>query len=193
MQIGSIMSHVKSVASLNASRRSEEAEAAQGAAGAIGGSQSGTGSTSSTSGSGGIAVDNGKDSAKAPQTAEEKAAEAKAKRNALRQELDDYLSKSPAEHMRDAVLREMGLTEEDLAAMPPEKREALEAEIADRIKERLLAKKEESPDETEQLTLARAAQAVGEYQAQADSAGNSPAGMADFQMLQAALNHRTSA
>ncbi|TLS18253.1 MAG: hypothetical protein FDZ72_09875 [Betaproteobacteria bacterium] len=191
MQIGSIMSHVKSVASLNASRRNEEAEAAQGAAGAVGSSQSG--STSGTSGSGSIAVDNGKDSAKVPKTAEERAAEAKAKRNALRQELDDYLSKSPAEHMRDAVLREMGLTEEDLAAMPPEKREAMEAEIADRIKERLLAKKEESPDETEQLTLARAAQAVGEYQAQADSAGNSPAGMADFQMLQAALNHRTSA
>src|SRR5512133_3059411 len=31
------------------------------------------------------------------------------------QELEEYLKKSPAEHMRDAILKEMGLTEDDLA------------------------------------------------------------------------------
>jgi len=54
------------------------------------------------------------------------------------QELEEYLKKSPAEHMRDAILKEMGLTEDDLAAMPPEKRKAIEDTIAAKIKEKLL-------------------------------------------------------
>jgi hypothetical protein len=49
--------------------------------------------------------------------------------------LADYVRKSPAQHLRDAILKEMGLTEEDLAAMPPEKRAAVEHTIAERIKE----------------------------------------------------------
>jgi len=58
------------------------------------------------------------------------------------QELEEYLRKSPAEHMRDAILQEMGLTEEDLAAMPPEKRKAIEDTIAAKIKEKLLDQNE---------------------------------------------------
>ena len=54
------------------------------------------------------------------------------------QELEEYLKKSPAEHMRDAILKEMGLTEDDLAAMPPEQRKAVEDTIATKIKEKLL-------------------------------------------------------
>lgn len=54
------------------------------------------------------------------------------------QELEEYLKKSPAEHMRDAILKEMGLTEDDLAAMPPEQRQAIEDTIAAKIKEKLL-------------------------------------------------------
>ncbi|HTJ96514.1 MAG TPA: hypothetical protein VL381_03525, partial [Rhodocyclaceae bacterium] len=50
----------------------------------------------------------------------------------------DYLSKPIAQHMRDAILKEMGLTEEDVKAMPPEKRAAVEASIAEKIKERML-------------------------------------------------------
>jgi len=54
------------------------------------------------------------------------------------EELAEYLKKTPAEHMREAVLKEMGLTEADLAAMPPEKRKATEDTIAAKIKEKLL-------------------------------------------------------
>lgn len=54
------------------------------------------------------------------------------------QELEEYLKKTPAQHMRDAILKEMGLTEDDLAAMPPEKRQAIEETIAAKIKEKLL-------------------------------------------------------
>lgn len=55
-------------------------------------------------------------------------------------DLRDYLNKTPAEHLREAVLKDMGLTEEELQAMPPEQRTAMEAEITRRIKERLAAK-----------------------------------------------------
>ena len=83
------------------------------------------------------------------------AAEAKAKQEAadraeyskLQSALDDYMSKSPAEHMRDAILKEMGLTEEELNAKPPEERMALEEEINRRIKERLVGKQEGDSDE----------------------------------------------
>jgi hypothetical protein len=51
--------------------------------------------------------------------------------------LEDYLRKTPEQHMRDAILKKMGLTEEDLAAMPPEKRAAVEQTITEKIKELL--------------------------------------------------------
>lgn len=54
------------------------------------------------------------------------------------EELAEYLRKTPAQHMRDAILKELGLTEEDLDAMPPEKRKAIEETITARVKERLL-------------------------------------------------------
>lgn len=57
------------------------------------------------------------------------------------QELEEYLKKSPIQHMRDAILQDMGLTEADLAAMPPATRDAVEATIAARIKEYLLGDK----------------------------------------------------
>ena len=74
------------------------------------------------------------------------------------EELAEYLKKTPAQHMRDAILKEMGLTEEDLAAMPPDKRQAIEATIAERIKEKLLehdelAKNAAQPSLTTQALL----------------------------------------
>jgi hypothetical protein len=58
--------------------------------------------------------------------------------------LTDYLKKSPEQHMRDAILRKMGLTEEDLNTMPPDIRAEIEHEIADKIKE-LLQEKSNNP------------------------------------------------
>lgn len=57
------------------------------------------------------------------------------------QELEEILKKNPIQRMREAILKEMGLTEADLDAMPPEKRDAIEAAIEARIKEYLLGDK----------------------------------------------------
>lgn len=59
--------------------------------------------------------------------------------NAALKELEDYIAKGPIAHMREKILEEMGLSEEDLAKMPADQREAIEKTIAARIKEMLLA------------------------------------------------------
>ena len=66
-------------------------------------------------------------------------ADISATRKTAGEELAEYQSKSVAQHLRDAILKEMGLTEGDLDAMPPEQRAAIEDTIAEKIKERLLA------------------------------------------------------
>ena len=49
----------------------------------------------------------------------------------------EIAKKTPTERFRDQILKAKGLTEEDVAAMTPEKREALEKEIADMIKDKI--------------------------------------------------------
>lgn len=51
----------------------------------------------------------------------------------------DYMKMTPAERMEAAILEEMGLTKEDLEAMPPEQRKAIEDTIRERIKEKMKA------------------------------------------------------
>lgn len=48
-----------------------------------------------------------------------------------------YMAKTPAEHMRDAWLARQGITAEELAAMSPAEREAIEQRIAADIKKEL--------------------------------------------------------
>lgn len=55
----------------------------------------------------------------------------------------DYMKKSPAERMMEDILRSMGLTKEDLAAMTPEERAKVEA----RIKEKIDAAMQEQTDQ----------------------------------------------
>lgn len=50
-------------------------------------------------------------------------------------ELMAYLTKSPMQLMRESILKGMGLTEESLKSLPPEKQAAIEATIAAKIKE----------------------------------------------------------
>ncbi|WP_409317152.1 hypothetical protein [Pseudomonas sp. KCJK9016] len=52
-------------------------------------------------------------------------------------EFKDYMSKSPEQRLRDSILKEMGLTEDDIAAMPPEKQQAINKEIADRLQDKV--------------------------------------------------------
>lgn len=54
-------------------------------------------------------------------------------------EFRETIRKSPIERLREQILKEMGLTEEALASLPGEEREAVEAAIAQEIKERLQA------------------------------------------------------
>ena len=59
--------------------------------------------------------------------------------DAARKDLEEYIRKGPIAHMREKILEQMGLSEEDLAKMTPEQRETVEKTIAARIKEMLLA------------------------------------------------------
>lgn len=49
----------------------------------------------------------------------------------------DYMSQSPEQRMRDSILKDMGMTEEDLKNMPPEKQQAVAQEIAQRVQDKL--------------------------------------------------------
>lgn len=63
------------------------------------------------------------------------------------EKFQEYMDKSPAEKMRDAILAEMGLTQEELDAMPPEQREAVENEIAERFQQRMEMQAKEAEEE----------------------------------------------
>lgn len=52
-----------------------------------------------------------------------------------RSEFTDYMSKSPAERIREQLLKEQGLTEADVQNMSQEKQDAISRQVADRIKQ----------------------------------------------------------
>lgn len=63
----------------------------------------------------------------------------------------DFIGKNPMERMREQILREMGLTEEQLEQLPPEERQKVEEQIASIIEERMKASFAPNASETEQL------------------------------------------
>lgn len=68
------------------------------------------------------------------------AAEAQDKSPTKQQVIDEfleYMNKSSAERLRDQILQSMGLTEEDLEALPPEERRAVEDTIAQKMREHI--------------------------------------------------------
>lgn len=85
-----------------------------------------------------------------PMTTAEKAQKAKAADAAASEEFLTYMKKTPLQRMREAILKEMGLTEDELKAMPPEQRAAAEAAIAERIKDRMLMQAKEYADKAAQ-------------------------------------------
>ena len=52
-----------------------------------------------------------------------------------RADFTDYMNKTPAERIREQLLKEMGLKEEDVKAMPQEKQDAIAKQVADRLKQ----------------------------------------------------------
>ncbi|WP_434562688.1 hypothetical protein J3P80_18765 [Pseudomonas sp. D2-30] len=62
--------------------------------------------------------------------------EAKKARSSAMTEFKEYMSKTPEERLRDSILEEMGITEEEYAQMPPEKQRAVGEEIAQRMQDK---------------------------------------------------------
>ena len=62
---------------------------------------------------------------------------AKARYDSVVSEFTELANQTPAERIRDQILQRLGLTEDDLKAMPPEQREAVEKQIADELKRQL--------------------------------------------------------
>lgn len=58
----------------------------------------------------------------------------------------EYMQMTPEERYYEAILREKGLTKEQLAALPPEERERIEREIKEEIVERMAVKSAEHSD-----------------------------------------------
>lgn len=56
-------------------------------------------------------------------------------KSAVRTAFDAEAQKTPAERMREALLKRLGLKEGDLASMSTEERQAVEAKIAEMIKQ----------------------------------------------------------
>lgn len=71
-----------------------------------------------------------------------KTTESRSTTQELLEKLNEYIEKGPVAAMREKILKSMGLTEDELKALPPEKQEAIEAEIAEKIKEMLLRQQE---------------------------------------------------
>ncbi|OIN86980.1 MAG: hypothetical protein AUJ12_03565 [Alphaproteobacteria bacterium CG1_02_46_17] len=49
----------------------------------------------------------------------------------------EYQKMTPEEKMRDAILKKLGMTEEDIAALSPDERAKIEEKIKDMIKEEI--------------------------------------------------------
>ncbi|QOQ75725.1 hypothetical protein IMF22_01195 [Pseudomonas poae] len=74
-----------------------------------------------------------------------------------RADFTDYMSKSPAERIREQLLKEQGLTEAQVQAMPQEKQDAIAKQVADRVKqqqEQQVAAKANDPAQSVKETLA---------------------------------------
>ncbi|WP_336839328.1 hypothetical protein [Pseudomonas paracarnis] len=78
--------------------------------------------------------------------------------NGARTEFTEYMSRSPAERIREQLLKEQGLTEEQVQALPQEKQDAIAKQVAERLKEQqqqqVAAKATASPAETVNSTRA---------------------------------------
>jgi len=74
-----------------------------------------------------------------------------------RADFTDYMNKSPAERIREQLLKEQGLTEAQVQAMPQEKQDAIAKQVAERVKqqqEQQVAAKATDPAQAVKETLA---------------------------------------
>lgn len=74
-----------------------------------------------------------------------------------RSEFTEYMSKSPAERIREQLLKEQGLTEADVQNMSQEKQDAISKQVTERLKqqqEQQVAAKATDPAQSVKETLA---------------------------------------
>ncbi|WP_439864232.1 hypothetical protein [Pseudomonas antarctica] len=74
-----------------------------------------------------------------------------------RAEFTEFMNKSPAERIREQLLKEQGLTEAQVQAMPQDKQDAISKEVADRVKQQAqqqVAAKATDPAQSVKETLA---------------------------------------
>jgi hypothetical protein len=55
----------------------------------------------------------------------------------LYKQLDDFVKMTPAQRIRAALLEKLGLTEDELGAMPPDERAAVEAKMRELIQQQM--------------------------------------------------------
>ncbi|MGZ9705178.1 hypothetical protein ACXX81_03935 [Pseudomonas sp. GNP013] len=80
--------------------------------------------------------------------------QASAPASGTRAELTEYMSKSPGERIREQLLKEQGLTEEQAQALPQEKQDAISREVAARLKEQQQVASTTGPAEPVKQALA---------------------------------------
>ncbi|KRP61687.1 hypothetical protein [Pseudomonas trivialis] len=80
--------------------------------------------------------------------------QASAPASGTRAELTEYMSKSPGERIREQLLKEQGLTEEQAQALPQEKQDAISREVAARLKEQQQVASTTAPAEPVKQALA---------------------------------------
>ena len=71
------------------------------------------------------------------------------------QDFRDYMAKSPEEKIKEKILQELGLTEDDYNSLPPEKKDQVDRQIAQRLQEDVRMKTQAKVEQE----AARAAQA----------------------------------
>lgn len=59
------------------------------------------------------------------------------KKSDVYRELDDYVKMTPAQRIRAELLKKLGLTEEDLAAKPPEEQQAIQQKLTEMIQQQM--------------------------------------------------------
>lgn len=104
--------------------------------------------------------------ASAEKIAEHNAAVQKPQENNSREEFLDFMGKDSAERMREQVLLALGITEEELDAMPPEERQKVEMKIAAIIEEKIRMATEE---QLEKSAVAAVGGDVNEHATVADA------------------------
>lgn len=71
-----------------------------------------------------------------------------------RQEFLDYMALSPEQKIREKMLREMGLSLEEYEALPPEKKELIDKQIAQQMQEEMQIKSMAKLQPSQQATMA---------------------------------------